>query len=195
MTTEDRAVARLTIPFVARGLGGAVRIALRPNDDPVATGHGRVAADFDAEAFRGFPLATAEVDYAGEGPRAWFSWIQWVTHVRDGRELSRRLDVPERSATPDYVVGYKPTFADAPANPSHTDLEWVASTWLVSEDRDDDAPDIRGLEPLAGFRWGYRRRDPGTPTEVLEPRVADASCWAELGPLLAAVPRWRTVAR
>lgn len=54
------------------------------------------------------------------------------------------------AGTPLYVEGYRPTFADAPANPDHRDLDWPADPFLV-----DIGPDR--LSPIVGFSWGCRR--------------------------------------
>lgn len=58
------------LPFHARGRDGRLLITMRANDDPYATGHDRVAKNFDAEAFKGFPVLTAEIDVPGEGVAA-----------------------------------------------------------------------------------------------------------------------------
>jgi hypothetical protein len=92
---------------------------------------------------------------------------------------------------PFYVIGYRPTFADAPSNPDHVDLDWVATTHLTVTERpataDPGSPEV--LVPLAGFVWGYRRAT-GPRTELLRPIAAGHRSWAELGPLLADDPRW-----
>ncbi|GAB3746187.1 hypothetical protein [Microlunatus parietis] len=60
-------MSTLMLPFRARGRDGRIVIKVRANDDPYATGHDRVAKNFDHEAFRGFPVLTAEVEFGGEG--------------------------------------------------------------------------------------------------------------------------------
>jgi hypothetical protein len=184
---------QLSIAFRSRGLDGVVRVTVRPNNDPRATGHDEVAPNFDEEAFKGFPLVSAKVDYPGEGPRGWFAWIQWIAHVRSGRVIAEELDTPPWLDGPFYVIGYRPTFADAPSNPDHLDLDWVATTYLTitepSAADDPAAPSV--LIPLAGFVWGYRRSG-GTSTELLPPVVATDESWADLERLLAGDSRWTT---
>lgn len=67
-------MSRLTLPFHTRGQDGRLVINMRVNDDPYATGHDQVARNFDAAAFTGFPVLTAEVDFPSEGPAGWFGW-------------------------------------------------------------------------------------------------------------------------
>lgn len=188
---------RLTLPFRSRGLDGVVRVAIRANTDPTSTGHDEIAPNFDQEAFKGFPIATAEVDYPGEGPRGWFAWIQWVKHVRSGRVIDCEVDTPPWLHGPMYVVGYRPTFADAPSNPDHLDLDWVATTYLTvtAPPHDSDSSGRNVLVPLAGFVWGYRRGTADDPTQLLAPQAADSDSWAELAPLLAQVPDWNLVSQ
>ncbi|MFC7619698.1 hypothetical protein [Microlunatus sp. GCM10028923] len=160
-------MSTLMLPFRARGRDGRIVIKVRANDDPYATGHDLVAKNFDHEAFQGFPVLTAEVEYPGEGPAGWFSWIQLIRHVRDGATIDEEID-----GQPLYVQGYHPTFADAPANPDHLDLDWRADAFLV---------DIVGreLSPIVGFSWGYRRfHDDRTELLPLEP--VDAEAWPRL---------------
>lgn len=160
-------MSRLTLPFHARGRDGRIVITVRANDDPYATGHDRVARNFDHEAFKGFPVLTAEVEFAGEGPAGWFSWIQLIRHVRNGVTIDEEID-----GQPLYVQGYHPTFADAPANPDHLDLDWRADAFLI---------DIEGreLSPIVGFSWGYRRfHDDRTDLLPLEP--VDGDAWPRL---------------
>lgn len=181
---------RLSVPFRWRELDGLIRVAIRPNTDPRATGHDEIAPNFDEEAFKGFPVATAEVDYPGEGPRGWFAWIQWVKHVRSGRVLACELDTPPWLDGP-YVIGYRPTFADAPSNPDHLDVDWAATAYLtVTEPAGKDDPATADvLVPLAGFVWGYRRGGAEQPTELFPPVPATRESWAELAPLLTNNPR------
>ena len=178
MTIAD-GPSRLGVPFRWRGLGGEIHVRIRPNDDPRATGHHEIAPNFDEEAFKGFPLTTADVDYPGEGPRGWFAWIQWITHVRSGRVIASELDTPPWLDGPFYVIGFRPTFADAPSNPDHVDLDWVATTYLTVTERpaNDDPGSPEVLVPLAGFVWGYRRGT-GPRTELLRP-IAASESWAK----------------
>jgi hypothetical protein len=163
----------VNLPFVTRGRAGRLVISMRPNDDPYATGHHRVAKNFDAQAFTGFPILTAEVNFPGEGPAGWFGWIQLIRHVRRGEVIDEEIDRnPLLAGSPLYVEGYRPTFADAPANPDHRDLDWCADAFLV---------DIAGqhVAPIVGFSWGYRRFLDDR-TELIEPETADDQAWSRI---------------
>lgn len=150
-----------------------MRIEVAPNDDPDATGHDLVAPNFDREAFAGFPIATAHVDYPGRGPRGIFYWLQTVTHehVAGGGEAASDCLYP-----PFYVFGYRPTFMDSPSNPDHPDMDWVARTFLVEDPRVMGSSTFR---PLAGFVWGYRLRG-GKVESLLELRPAGSADWNAL---------------
>ncbi|GAA1156294.1 hypothetical protein GCM10009630_62850 [Kribbella jejuensis] len=138
----------MRIPFTARGHNGTITVEVSPND-PAVSGHALVVPDLELDAFRGFPMCTASVSFAGQGINAIFGWIQVVDN---GGSVSVDL-LPNLDPTdPFYVYGYLPTFFDAPANPDHTDGVWRATTFLVM------VPDVirsRVVEPLAAFTWGY----------------------------------------
>jgi hypothetical protein len=177
-------VTELSIPFKARGLDGTINVRLRANTDPVRTGHGLVAPDADLDTFRGFPICTATLTYAGEGLHAWFGWIQIITVAGDAM-----VDLADIVPGPFYTYGYLPTFFDAPANPHHPDCEWRADTFLVQ------VPDVartRRAEVVAGFSWGYRLRQ-----RQPEPSALDglqAAGWAGHRDLLAAeYPDWQFI--
>ncbi len=154
-------------------MDGRVIVKMRPNHDPVATGHDRVAADFDREQFKGFPVLTAEVVFPGEGPNGWFAWVQLIRHVRGGEVIDERIDNnPLFPANPLYVEGYRPTFADAPANPDQHDLDWLADAYLATLTG-------RQLTPILGFSWGYRRFVDDQ-TELIDPAPADDAAWPRI---------------
>jgi hypothetical protein len=169
----------LELAFFARGLAGSVHVELAANDDPEATGHGLIAPDFDREAFRGFPIASAEMDYPGRGPRGLFYWIQTVTQEHtDGT----RVAATDCVHPPFYLFGYRPPFMDAPANPTHPDMDWTARTFLVED------PRVAGsltFAPLAGFAWGYRLRG-GKVERLLELRPCGTEDWDSVREVYAA---------
>lgn len=160
-------MSTLRLPFHTRGHDGQLRVKVRPNDDPYATGHDQVAKNFDYEAFKGFPVLTAEVDFPCEGPAGWFAWIQLIRHIRDGAIIDEEID-----GNPLYVEGYHPTFADAPANPDHLDLDWRADAFLIRATG-------RQISPIIGFTWGYRRFLDNR-TELLPLEPADNDAWLHL---------------
>jgi hypothetical protein len=160
-------MSTLTLPFHTRGRDGQILISVRPNDDPYATGHDQVAKNFDYDAFKGFPVLTADVEYPGEGPAGWFAWIQLIRHIRNGAIIDEGID-----GDPLYVQGYHPTFADAPANPDHRDLVWRADAYLISTGGQE-------ISPIIGFTWGYRRFLDDR-TELLPPEPSDDDAWTRL---------------
>lgn len=144
---------RLTLSFRLRGYPGRALVTVGPNEDPIRTGHALVAVGFDADRFRGFPVALAIVEYEGFGINASMGWLQVVRHFEGDRQTSFAVDgFPLAPETPLYTYGYAPTFFDAPANPDHNDYIWRADTWLIA------IPDVirsRTIAPIVGFTWGY----------------------------------------
>lgn len=141
------------------------------NEDPVATGHDLIATDFDAEAFRGFPIVTGIVDYPGHGPRAVFYWLQTVTQERDdGTDVT----VVDAIHPPFYSFGHLPTFMDAPANPPPPG-HGLARTHLPGGGPARHR--VAATAPLTGFSWGYRLRGGGV-HGLLGPDPGDATTWA-----------------
>ncbi len=175
----------LELPFEGHGLPGLVRVRIHPNRDPRQTWHDRIAANFDQAAFTGFPVMTAEVEHPAEGPRAWFTWVQTICHIRDGQVIDQTLDTPPWLVGPWYVIGHRPTLSDSPSNPDHLHLDWVARSYLV--DVESGEPTWRAT-PVVGFVWGYRRHDEHTPTELLTPRPATAADWHQVATLLSHYP-------
>lgn len=173
----------LAVQFEIRGQRGLINVRVVPNQDPWASGHQLVAADFDAEAFRGFPICTATLRYHGQGINSWMGWVQMVS-----RDDEVTVDVPPilAYAGPLYTYGHLPALFDAPADPGGPDGSWQADTFLVV------APDVvhsRHLQPVAAFSWGYRLTD-GNP-ELLEPVPRDAADWGGHEAVLAAqYPAW-----
>ncbi len=178
---------RLSLPFTVHDLAGTISVEVCANADPYATGHHLFAQNFDAAAFTGFPLLTAHMRYPGQGMLGRFAWIQLIGHWRSGELVGEVLDTdPQMPDFPFYVSGYHPTFADAPANPEHLDMQWRAVTFLLQ------APVNRTIAPLTGFRWGYGRSASGE-TELLELTVAGAPAWERVRSLLARdYPSWHT---
>lgn len=142
------------------------------NDDPEATGHELIAENFDPNAFRGFPITLARVEYPQMGPRAVFYWLQTVSQNLVSGEEYEDVDCLHG---PFYSYGHRPEFMDAPANPDQPDMTWTARTFLTA------APGVLAtsrLERITGFCWGYRLRD-GRPT-VIEATPAGDDDWARL---------------
>lgn len=142
------------------------------NADPAATGHDLIAANFSREAFMGFPLLLAEVDYPAIGPRAIFYWLQTVTQVHRDGTLNAEVDSVHG---PFYAFGHKPALMDAPANPDHPDMDWIARSYLMQ------APGVIAqdrLDAVAGFTWGYRIES-GRPVLLHHPDSATPEDWSK----------------
>lgn len=163
----------LDLKFISRGLPGKVHVTMKENGDPRATGHDLIAPNFDPETFAGFPIVDAAVQYPAEGPRAIFFWLQIVSqYLTDGSQLSE----VDAIHPPYYSYGHRPEFMDAPANPHHPDMDWLATTFLTED------PRVLGsnrLRPLIGFVWGYRLRA-GRVLHLIDPRPAEMNDWAQL---------------
>jgi hypothetical protein len=170
---DSQTVATLDLGFVSRGLEGVVKVTMEANEDPVTTGHDLIAADFDREAFAGFPVVCAEVVYPGLGPRGIFYWVQTVTHEGVNGSRDARVDAVH---PPFYLFGYRPTFMDAPANPDHPDMDWIARTFLAEDPRVVGSSTLR---PLTGFAWGYRLRN-GSVTSLIAPREYQDEDWTSV---------------
>jgi hypothetical protein len=157
-------IEELVLPFRAHGIEGRILVDLATNDDPVETGHNLVAAGYEEESFKGFPVVTAHVDYDGTGYRRLFGWIQLITHVfaDTGREPYTEVDwhpTMMEGAVPLFPFGYLPMFFDAPANPGHPDMRWLAETFLAYSSGENE------IVALVGFGWGYDLRA-GRPTRL-----------------------------
>jgi hypothetical protein len=179
----------LDIAFQLRERSGSVSVSMRPNDAPGEAGHDLLDATLDPAVVAGFPIITAVLDYIGYGPRAWCGWLQ-VLHVeRAGKPTEHIVDAINvmGSDSPLYCFGYLPTFADAPASPGHSDMDWRADTFLVA------IPGIIGasaLQRVCGFRWGYDLRN-GKPQRLRSPTVTGTAEWDYCRPTLtAAHPGW-----
>lgn len=188
MSSYEVTGARLTVPFESRGRPGRVEIAIHPNDDPVKSGNTFITPEVEPAALRDFPVVTATVRLEAIGPAGVFGWVQLVTQRLDRGEIHRAIDAVEWMA-PLCAFGYLPTFMDAPATPGDVDTTWSADTFLVQ------LPDVsrtRRLQPLCGFRWGYRTKD-GRAAGLLPVHAADAAGWRDLQVVLERDhPAWRT---
>ncbi len=177
MSSYEITGARLTVPFQTGGRDGhtgRVEVVIRPNDDPVRSGHTSVIPEVEPAALQGFPVVTAHVLLDVVGPAGVFGWVQLVTQRLDRGRIHRAIDAVEWMA-PMCAFGYLPTFMDAPATPGDVDTVWSADTFLVC------LPDVsrtRHLQPLCGFQWGYRTVD-GRPAGPLPLRTADAAGWRD----------------
>lgn len=113
---------------------------------------------------------------------------QRIAHRRGGVDLGSGMDPHSLSPGPFYVFGYLPTFADAPANPDHHDLDRVAGAFLVTVEHLRDTR----LRPVVVFRSGYRR-PAGNQSELIAPTPAGIQQWSALGTEIhRQYPDWST---
>lgn len=189
MSASGPELGTLELPFRLRERAGVVRVEVVSNTDPEEIGHPLVAVGYDAAAFRGFPIVQADVAYEGSGALAWMGWLQVIVRTDDDGAVYPGVDVAGLfgDECPLYVFGFKPTFSDFPANPTHPDGNWVADAFLVA------IPDVvrsRVLDLVAGFRWGYRLQA-GRAVERFSPTPLGVADWNAHLPLLASeYPTW-----
>jgi hypothetical protein len=116
-------------------------------------------------------------------------WAQIVHRHDTDRGGTAEVDtIPVFGAgSPMYVFGHRPTFSDAPANPDHSNGDWLADAFLAA------IPDVGRspvLFPVAGFRWGYRLNR-GYPSRCSVRDPLPDSTWVHHRILLStAFPDW-----
>ena len=137
--------------------------------DSTVSGLARVAgAEFAADCLRRLR----------EGYAAVMGWIQVTAQRWPPIEREELLvDVaPQMQAAgarmPYFAFGVRPTFFDAPST-DDPDYEFRAAAFLTAS---PDAVMTPVVEPLCGFRWGYRIVDETPNVDPLEP--AGAAEWA-----------------
>jgi hypothetical protein len=149
----------LVLPFSLRGYAGSVLIRYGANRDAAALGFGELGLPFPIELTHGFPICEAEVEFAGSGYFAAMGWIQVVTVEATLPERMSFAEVDRypamRSADSPFVTfGHLPRFFDAPGpNPPRTDETWTAEAFLAIC---GDVARTKQVQPVLGFRWGYR---------------------------------------
>jgi hypothetical protein len=177
-------IARLELGFDHLGDGGSVWVSLVANDDPARLGKGEEA--------RGFPACTATVEYAGDGYRAFFGWIQLVRSTDQASPDAFEMDPLrffEDSVAPFCFYGHKPVLFDAPSRDNREPMDWTAHAFLAYVPRDQG--EAREVRPLVGFSWGFRI-DEGGQISLKDVERLDERAWNSHVPLLAATyPSWR----
>jgi hypothetical protein len=174
----------MKLEFVHFGDRGTVEVSSVPNDNPAALGKGEEA--------RGYPALTARVEFAGEGYRALFGWIQLVRSTDNASGGAFEMDPArffEDSPTPFCFYGYKPVLFDAPSRDTREPMDWLAHSFLAIVPRDQG--DLKEVRPLVGFAWGFQIDDGGQIT-LKEVERLDVHDWNSHLPLLAKIyPLWR----
>lgn len=100
-------------------------------------------------------MCRATVAYVGEGYDAMMAWVQVVRYEAGGGETALVDKAPQLAEAdlPYYAYGIRPEFFDAPSMPRAGEVRWNAHAFLVAS---PDAVMSRTVEPVCGFRWGYR---------------------------------------
>lgn len=97
--------------------------------------------------------------------------------------MSTSVDAHPAIDVPLFQFGYLPTFFDAPANPDHPDMRWLAEAFLVR------LPDRHTATAVAGFSWGYDLKG-AVPAPLPAASVAADHWDAHLDVLRAEYPAW-----
>lgn len=143
---------------------------------------------------RGFPVLKAQVESSGHGYANVYGWIQGIAHLDpDGSVEDWSPDsVPalRDRGVPFCVLGYHPTFWDAPFWPDRPQLHWRADAFLcpivVRRPSEED------IVPLAGFRWGFKIASNGGDPELLPLEEVGIDAWTDAVPRLRFwFPSWR----
>jgi hypothetical protein len=176
------------LPFVLRGVPGAVHVSLTENTDPPALGCDLLDPSLPPDAARGFAVCRATVELATEGYAAALGWIQLVRSSDGGDDLwaPDPLALFREIATPFAFFGIKPELFDAPFRGTRDDLRWTARSFLCAV---PDGVMSRAVAPVVGFGWGFSLSS-GT-LDLDEPQPLPGSAWDDHVPLLRdAYPTW-----
>jgi len=170
----------LAFEFEREGVPVQVRVALRANQDPAATG----CPDFA----RGFPVMEATIEPPARGYQDLLGWIQLIDAPHDFGEQPRldSLEMLSEVSHPFGYFGHAPTAFDAPHRDNYPDMDWVSHTFLAG---------IAGIHlpfearAILGFRWGYSIRD--GEVSIIGLSALDASAWDAFLPFLhEKCPAW-----
>ncbi len=176
----------LKLPFSCRGNDGLVSVRYGITEDADHLGFGLLKEWFEPPLAVGYPAVEARVSFGGAGYARYFGWLQMLK--------TPQSEVPQVDQPPVLVgdsplmtFGYLPTLFDAPANPEHPVGDWTAEAFLVAL---PDAVVSKAINPVAGFRWGYRKSANGI--EPYQPRALNYAAWeAYIGRLSTCFPEWR----
>lgn len=141
----------MRLDFRLRGASGWVEVAVQPNSNPNALGCPPFAS--------GFPVCTATVTYEGGGYNAALGWVQLVRST-DGASAGKEFATDPFeplgvSSHPFCFFGFAPVLFDAPARPSHEQMDWLAESFLCFVPTDAGKREARAI---LGFSWGFSIR-------------------------------------
>jgi hypothetical protein len=179
----------LQLPFLLRGLDGAVEVSVTENTHPSSIGYPLIRAGDAVEYARGFPVCRADVSYPAEGYAAVFGWIQ-VVQSTDGPSPNFEVDpieIYQEVSTPFAWYGLKPRLFDAPSRETRGSVHWRARSFLCVS---PDAVVTRQAQAIAGFGWGFNISN--GEIEICQPSILEATDWNEHRALLiASYPSWK----
>src|SRR5262245_6895617 len=176
-------------PFRLRGVDGVSRVSRSRNDGPERWAWRLLGLDVPLEHIVGFPVIEASIEYPAEGYAAVMGWVQVVRYeVSDEPQTVVLADVAPQLqglGMPYVAFGVRPVYFDSPAI-SEPDADWRAATFLTA------SPDVllsRVIEPVCGFRWGYRRV--GGVNELVDATRAGEQDWLDVrDDLVTSYPDW-----
>ena len=174
----------MELHFVHLGHRGRVSVAVISNDDPGRLGKGEEA--------RGFPACTATVEFAEDGYRAFFGWIQLVRSTDQVSPDDFEMDPLrffEDSPAPFCFYGYKPVLFDAPSRDAREPMDWTAHAFLAYVPRDH--AELKEIRPVVGFSWGFRIDEAGLISLKNVERLGEGAWSSHVGILAASYPAWR----
>jgi hypothetical protein len=163
-----------SIPFRLRGLDGRIVVDLEANKDPRRWGYDLLGLPYAAEVAEGFPVVRASVSFAGEGYAAAMGWIQIVRYGTGEAEDTVLVDLPPQlseARMPYCYWGVCPSFFDAPSF-AQEGVTWVADAFLTVT---PDALMTKIVQPVCGFRWGFKTSQNSSEFLPLEP--TDVKAW------------------
>ena len=177
----------MRLPFSLHGLEGRVDVTVDETRNPDDLGA--------APGARGLAHCHATVGYAGRGYTGLLGWIQLVRSTDDGSGGQRFATDPlmfvGEVPHPFAFYGIAPTLFDAPSRHSRADLDWLAHSFLCHI-KDIDG-DVRVVEAITGFRWGFRIAG-GVPAVDEAGPLGPADWHDHLGLLHEKHPGWRFLA-
>jgi hypothetical protein len=176
------------------GRAGHVRVWYSASRGPEESGF-RAISDIGADPrSRGFPIFRAEVSSEGHGYENFLGWVQAVAHLAQDGSLDDwspdTIPALRKEAVPYAAFGYLPTFFDTPFWPERPRLHWRADAFLCSFVI--RSPSTEPIEPILGFRWGFRIAEDGREPELLPLDPIGRREWSDILPRLRSTfPDWR----
>jgi hypothetical protein len=186
--------ATLVEKFEHDGVEGVVNVWYGANTSPIDTGFAAIRDIGAGPQVRGFPVIKAEVKTSGHGYANVYGWIQVISHLRsDGSVEDWSPDsIPalRDRGVPFCVLGYHPTFWDAPFWPGRPRLHWRAELFLCP--MVVRRPTEEEVVSVAGVRWGFTIAREGADPKLLPVESVGGDAWRDAAPRLRDwFPGWR----